>query len=368
MTAVSSSLQPPASGLPSIVITGLGCVLPCGDGIEAARSAWAASNPCFSDLAAGLGTGLAGVCSGFKPAGIIPPIVLRRLDRPSRFAWVAAHQALLDSGLDFKSDGDRIGIAAGTTTGGNEAAEAFIGPYFDRGPEGASPMVFPNCVANAASGHLAIAFGLRGPAITLVDRENATLLALDQAVRWLRTGMAASVLLLGTDGLFPLQIQLLQAVRRMAKGLPRAGAGTGLLPGEGAQAFVLETADHARARGARIRARLGGYAAAAGRSESRAHRREALARALGKLGTLHPGAWIGGASGLATLDAVELPLAAQHPDWPAPRLPKLLWGEFGGSGGQLLAAALLESNRSVLLTAPASAGPQVAMTLEDVQG
>ncbi len=357
-----------SSGLPPIVITGLGLVLPCGDGIAAARSSWAAAEPAFSALPAALGEGLAGVCSGFKPAGIIPPIVLRRLDRPSRFAWVAAHQALLDSGLDVKTDGERIGIAAGTVTGGNEAAEAFIGPYFERGPEGASPMVFPNCVANAASGHLAIAFGLRGPAITLVDRENATLLALDQAVRWLRVGMAESILLLGTDGLFPLQIQLLQAVRRMAKGLPRAGAGTGLLPGEGAQAFVLETADHARARGARIRARLGGFSAVAGRSESRLDRREALARALDRLGTLRPDAWIGGASGLATLDEVELPLAASPSNWPAPRFPKLLWGEFAGSGGQLLAAALLQPAARVLVTAPASAGPQVAMTVEDVGG
>ena len=51
-------------------------------------------------------------------------------------------------------------------------------PYLQRGPEGASPLVFPNCVANAASGHLALAYGLKGPSATLVDRENATFAAM----------------------------------------------------------------------------------------------------------------------------------------------------------------------------------------------
>lgn len=349
-----------------VVITGLGMVLPCGDGFGAARTSLADSAAAFTTLPANLGEGLGGVCTGFSPAGIIPPITLRRLDRASRYAWVAAHQALRDSGLDFRAEAETIGIAAGTVTGGNEAAEAFVRPYFERGPEGASPMLFPNCVANAASGHLAIAFGLKGPAITLVDRENATLLALEQGLRWLRGGIARAVLLVGTDGLFPLQIELLRAVRRVASGLPRAGERTGLLPGEGAQAFVLETADHAEARGARVLARVGTFAAVAGRSNTRAERAQALASAVGRLGGIHPERWIGGCSGLATLDEVELPLVDAHRDWPAPRFPKLLWGEFTGSGGQLLAAAMLEPAASVLVTAPASGGPQVALTLEQV--
>lgn len=356
-----------SSGLQPIVITGLGLVLPCGDGVEAARASLATATPCFTPLPPGLGEGLGGVCTGFNPAGIIPPMTLRRLDRPSRYAWVAAHQAFLDAGLDSRAAGDGIAIAVGTVTGGNEAGEAFIRPYFERGPEGASPLLFPNCVANAASGHLSIAFGLKGPAITLVDRENAALLALDEGLHWLRAGMAETVLLLGTDGLFPLQIELLRAVHRLARDLPRAGAGTGLLPGEGAQAFLLETADHARERGARVRARLDGFTSVAGRSLSRPDRREALASAAGRLGELRPDRWIGGASGLPTLDDLELPLVQQHPDWPAPRFPKLLWGEFTGSGGQLLAAALLEPAARVLVTAPASGGPQVALTLADVR-
>jgi 3-oxoacyl-[acyl-carrier-protein] synthase II len=355
-----------ASGLEPIAITGLGLVLPCGDGIAAARASWASASPCFTALPADLGQGLAGVCTMFDPVGIIPPMTLRRLDRPSRYAWGAAHQAFLDADLDPQAVGEDFGIVVGTVTAGNEASEAFLGPYFERGPKAASPMLFPNCVANATSGHLSIAFGLKGPCLTLVDRENATLLALDQAARWLRSGMAECMLLIGTDGLFPLLIQLLQGVRRMASTAPIAGGSTGLLPGEGAQAFILETVKHAQARGARIRATLGPLAILAARSESRRDRAFALAQTVARLGGRLPERWIGGASGLPTLDDAELALVSTHSDWPATRHPKLLWGEFCGVGGQLLAAALLEPATSVLITAPASGGPQVSLLLEDV--
>ena len=351
-----------------IVITGMGLVLPCGDGLEAARASWQEERPCFTPLPAFLGPGLGGVCTAFNPAGIIPPMTLRRLDRPSRYAWVAAHQAFADAALDPKAEGERMAIAAGSVTGGSEAGETFMRPYFERGVEGASPMVFPNCVANAASGHLSIAFGIKGPAATLVDRESAALLALDQGMRWLRAGLVHSVLLVGTDGLFPLLVELLHGVRRISSEQPRAGSGKGLVPGEGAQAFVLETLSGAQARGARIRARIQGWASSAPAKESPAARRQALARAVEELGLIAPERWIGGASGLATLDDTELPLAAAHPEWPVARHPKLLWGEFGGSGGQLLAAALLEPSRQTLVTSPSSGGPQVALVLEDVSG
>jgi hypothetical protein len=75
---------------------------------------------------------------------------------------------------------------------------------------------------------------------------------------------------------------------------------------------------------------------------------------------------IGGGNGLARLDTLEADLAATHPDWPAALHPKRLWGEFGGSGGQLLAAALLAPATRALVTAPASSGAQFAALLEEV--
>lgn len=348
----------------SVAITGLGLVLPCGDGLEAAREAWARQSSAFAELPPALGIGRGAACLHFNPAGIIPPLQLRRLDRPSRFAWVAARQAFMDAGLE--PGGEDFGLAAGTLTGGSEAGEAFITPYLQKGPEGASPMVFPNTVANAPAGHVALAFGLKGPCTTQLEREGGTLAALEQAVRWLETGMAKVVLVIGTDGLFPLQVELLRRAGLSRRhGDPQAEGG-GFLPGEGAQAFLLECLPDARHRGARIRAILGALASASPKKPEPAALAEALDRAVSAVIHSAPASWIGGSSGLARIARMEAHVHASHPALPEPRLPKLLWGEFCGAGGQLLAAALLEPATSVLVTAPSSMGAQWACRLDEV--
>ena len=85
------------------------------------------------------------------------------------------------------------------------------------------------------------------------------------------------------------------------------------------------------------------------------------------LGGEAPRRRIGGGNGLQVLDALEAHLAKVRPDWPSPLHPKRLWGEFGGSGGQLLAAALLEPAERVLVSAPASSGVQFAARLDGVR-
>ena len=355
----------------SIVITGMGLVLPCGDGVEAARQSWASGKTCFCELPPNLGDGRGAFCAAFNPAGIIPPMQMRRLDRPSRFAWGAVHQALADGALDLKVGdlGDRVAMTVGTVTGGSEAGEVFMRPYFLRGPEGASPMVFPNCVANAASGHVALAFGIKGPSSTQVARENATFMALDQGMRWLRRNVAKAVLVIGTDGIFPLQMELLRRSGRLAiRGLPIANAGTGYVPGEGAECFLLECRDHAQARGARIRAEVAAVSCVSPREERAEARAESLSIAVSEaLGPDSPTAWIGGSSGSRRLDELESALQKRHPEWPAPRFPKLVWGEFCGSGGQLLAAAMLETREGpVLITGPGSLGSQCAAVIRRV--
>jgi 3-oxoacyl-(acyl-carrier-protein) synthase len=348
-----------------LVITGMGLVLPCGTGIKAARASWESATPCFAPLPEHLGSGLGAACTSFSANGIIPPMQSRRLDRPSRFAWVAAHEAFLDAGVEPSHLGLRLGVAVGTMTGGDEATEAFLRPYLAKGPEGASPMLFPNCVAVAISGHLSMAFGLRGPGVTQLAREGSTLAALEQAQRWLKMGLLESVLVVGTDGLFPLLTELLQRTRLSVRdGLPVVGSQKGLLPGEGAQAFLLETRDRAEARGARIRAVLRGVASMAPATPRPAERSRALAEIAASITPSVPDSWIGGSSGHRILDEVEAPLLSLFKRWPPPKHPKLLWGEFCGSGGQLLAAALLEPGRRVLVTAPASFGTQYAAVLE----
>ena len=350
-----------------IVVTGLGLVLPCGDGVEAARTSLASGVARFTELPADLGEGRGAVCSGFNPAGHIPPMQLRRLDRCSRFAWVAAAQAFDDAGLDPKAGGgERTAIAAATMTGGSDATEAFLRPYFERGPAGASPLIFPNCVANAAAGHLALAFGLKGPSTTQLEREASGFAALDQAARWLRTGFCDVALVVGLDGLFPMLSTVCGAAGLLARqGDPEADSGRGFLCGEGAAALVLERRDDATARGARLRARLGALAQRAATRPS--DRASALADAVAEACPRQPQRRIGGANGHPRLDQLETALHASRSDWPAPLHPKLLWGELSGSGAQLLAAGLLESADSVLVTGPSSFGGQWALRWDGVK-
>lgn len=349
-----------------LVVTGLGLVLPCGDGGEAARASLASGAACFAELPPDLGGGRGAACAAFAPAGIIPPMQLRRLDRCSRFAWVAAAQAFQDAGLDPRSGaGARVAVAAATITGGSEATETFLRPYFTRGPEGASPLVFPNCVANAAAGHLAVAFGLKGPSTTQLEREAGAFAALDQAARWLRMGFCDTALVVGMDGLFPMLSTVCGAAGLLARrGDPELGSGRGFLPGEGAAALLLERAADAQARGARFRARLGALA-----HRSAAHpsgRSGALASAVAEACPGPPGRWIGGANGHPRVDLLESALRAERKAWPRPLHPKLQWGELGGSGGQLLAAGLLEPAASVLVSGPSSFGGQWAVRWDEV--
>lgn len=357
------------SGLqPAIAVTGLGLVLPPGDGLEAARAALAHHTPAFAELPPELGAGRGAACGAFNPAGLIPPMQLRRLDRPGRFAWVAAAQAFRDAGLDPKAGpGARIAVAAATLTGGSEATEVFLRPYLAKGPEGASPLVFPNCVANASAGHLAVAFGLKGPSTTQLEREVSAFAALDQAARWLRGGFCDAALVVGTDGLFPMLSTVCRSAGLAARhGDPVLG-GRGFLPGEGAAALLLERRADAAARGARIRATLGALACRSAKDPSLEARTAALRAAVAAVRPETPDRWIGGASGHPKVDALEAALAAVHPGDPAALHPKLLWGEFGGGGAQLLAAGLLEPAETVLVTGPSSFGGQWALRWESVQ-
>jgi 3-oxoacyl-[acyl-carrier-protein] synthase II len=351
-----------------IVVTGLGLVLPCGDGVEAARASLASGVACFAELPAELGEGRGAICASFNPVGTIPPMQLRRLDRCSRFAWVAAAQAFDDAGLDPKSgSGDRTAIAAATMTGGSEATEAFLRPYYERGPAGASPMVFPNCVANAAAGHLALAFGLKGPSTTQLEREASGFAALDQAARWLRMDFCDVALVVGMDGLFPMLGTVCGAAGLLARhGDPDRDSGRGFLCGEGAAALVLERSEDATVRGARVRARLDALAHRSALGPS--GRASALADAVAEASPRTPQRWIGGANGHPQLDHLEAALHDTRGAWPAPLHPKLLWGEFGGSGAQLLAAGLLVPAESVLVSGPSSFGGQWALRWDGVQG
>ena len=166
-----------------VVITGLGTVNPLAASVPEYRRQLLAGVNGIAPIK-GMDTThfkvkFGGEVKNFNPAGIVEGRDLRRLDRFSQFALVAAHEAIHDSGLDLtKVDPFRAGVILGSGIGGVIEFEEGVGTLIAKGPGRVSPFVIPKMIANAASGNISIRHGLRGPntTVTTACSSAATLL------------------------------------------------------------------------------------------------------------------------------------------------------------------------------------------------
>ena len=180
----------------------------------------------------------------------LPKSKARRLDRGSQYAMVAARQCLADAGYAIGGREERTGILFGTGSAG-------AGPLteFERqmaaSPESASPFLFPNTVSNAPASQAAIEIGIKGPNVTITQKDPAPLNALFYGRMLLADGRA-DALLLGAADEWNLDYHL--AYERIHA--TRTASRPGFVLGEGAAALLVEDEDAARARGARVFARI----------------------------------------------------------------------------------------------------------------
>ncbi len=138
----------------------------------------------------------------FNPRDVIPMMKLRRMDRASRMLI-----CVLDRLLPKDRDVTDWGLFIGTFSAGSDAVEQFLTRYFDEGPLGANPMVFPNTVLNAAAGQAAIYYGLKGPNSTQCMNFLAGAAALQAACHYLQFNK--TTLLAGAvDVLSPFQFEV----------------------------------------------------------------------------------------------------------------------------------------------------------------
>ncbi|NOZ86814.1 MAG: hypothetical protein GXP49_11185 [Deltaproteobacteria bacterium] len=114
------------------------------------------------------------------PAPDLDPIGMRRMDRLARMVYLAGRDACMDSGLD-EDLLQETGVILGTVTGGLESSHRFLKRALDKEAPPPSPVAFTNSVRNAASGHLAIALGAKGPCFTVTIGESSGLGALYEA-------------------------------------------------------------------------------------------------------------------------------------------------------------------------------------------
>ena len=294
---------------PQIVITGCGVVNPLGvnrdqfwDALRAGRSALRREDPAGAasvgdagklsallrsgEAKAAAATGLwAARVGDFGAAAAIDANRRRRMPRLGQMAIVAAQQALgvardpavatPDSALVLSFYGaDRVGVALGTALGALDLTVEFMTQYLSAGLAAGSPASFPYTVLNTPAALIAMELGLRGPNVTVNHRDLSAAEALATACDLLACGRADAILAGGAD---ELSQSLLHAYRRFAclatpgepgdaasaaadgRSLPYDRRRHGLCPGEGATLFLLERADAAERRGARVLARVAGY-------------------------------------------------------------------------------------------------------------
>jgi 3-oxoacyl-[acyl-carrier-protein] synthase II len=208
---------------------------------------------------------------GFDAATVMDPKEARRNDRYTHFAFAAAKQAVADAALDVtKVDGDRFGVFLSSGIGGMATYEAQARVLMEKGPRKVSPFMIPSMIANIASGIVAIEFGARGPNFSIVSACASGAHGIGEALKTIRCGDAdimiaggaeAAITATGFSGFCSMKAMSTRNDEPQRACRPFDKGRDGFVMGEGSGVLVLETLEHARARGARIYCELAGYGA-----------------------------------------------------------------------------------------------------------
>jgi 3-oxoacyl-(acyl-carrier-protein) synthase len=177
----------------------------------------------------------------------------RRLDRGSQYAVVAVRQVLADALYAIAGREERTGILLGTGSAGVGPLTEFERQMAVESPDAASPFLFPNTVANAPASQAAIEVGVKGPKVTIIQKDPAALNALFYGRMLLADGRADALLVGAADEWNLVYHRAYESVRAT-----RTARRPGFVLGEGAAVVLVEDEAAARARGARIDARVAG--------------------------------------------------------------------------------------------------------------
>jgi 3-oxoacyl-[acyl-carrier-protein] synthase II len=258
-----------------VVITGLGCVTALGDSTDALFAALCAGKSGISAIESfdvtAFPVKFGGEIRNFDPTKYIEQRQANRMDRFTQFAVAAAGQAVDDSGLDFsKEDLFRSGVIVGTGIGGIGEIEQQHIRLLDKGPNKVSPFCVPRLMANAASGNIAIRYGLQGPNFSVSSACASASHAIGEAFCNIIAGRSDVVITGGSEAaLTPVGLASFCAAKSLSTRNDNPTAASrpfdkdrdGFVLSEGAGILVLEELDHAKKRGARIHAELLGYSA-----------------------------------------------------------------------------------------------------------
>jgi 3-oxoacyl-[acyl-carrier-protein] synthase II len=194
---------------------------------------------------------------------------LKRVDRFTQFGWVAADQAIRDSGLEIELiDRRRCGVILGSGIGGLITIEEQMAKLLHKGPDRVSPLTIPKLMLNAAGAHIAIVHGFRGPNFSVATACASATNAMGDALRSIRTGESDIVVSGGSEAaLTRIGLAAFQNMKALSRRVDEPAKASrpfdrdrdGFVFSEGAGILVFEELEHARRRGARIYCEVLGY-------------------------------------------------------------------------------------------------------------
>ncbi|MDR3049047.1 MAG: beta-ketoacyl-ACP synthase II [Elusimicrobiota bacterium] len=258
-----------------IVVTGIGIVSPIGstkeDFVRNLKNGKSGISLIEHFDTADFSTKIGGVIKDYNPEPHIEKKKIKKMARFSQLGCSAAFMAIEDSKLDLaKEDLSRIGVVTGTGMGGLGVIEEEEQTLLDRGPKKVSPFLIPMLIANMLPGEIAIKYGFNGPNYTTTSACSSSNHALGDAMKILKAGEADIMVSGGSESVItPLGLAGFCSMKALSQrndtpqtaSRPFDKTRDGFVMGEGAGIVVLETLEHAQARGAFIYGELVGFGA-----------------------------------------------------------------------------------------------------------
>ncbi len=248
-----------------VVVTGIGLITPVGNDTATTWDALIAGRSGIGPIThfdtSAYECPIAGEVRGLEAADFVDAKLLRRLDRSSVFALAGAQQAIADAGLDMtRENPKRVGVVLGTGMGGAQMIVEQNDILEDKGPRRISPFMTSHMLPDTATGLIAIAIGARGPNFGISAACATGGATTGEAAEIIRGGRADVMITGGFEApLTPIYYAGFHAMKALAVAddptkavKPFDANRSGFILGEGAGIMVLESLEHAQARGARI--------------------------------------------------------------------------------------------------------------------
>lgn len=257
-----------------VVVTGLGAITPIGNDTESFWQGLKEKKLGFGPItyfdATEYKAKLAAEVKDFDAKQYMDAKAARRMEPFSQFAVAASKEALEQAGINMEAeDPYRVGVSIGSGIGSLQSVEREHKKLLEKGPSRVNPLLVPMMISNMAAGNVAIQFGLKGKCINVVTACATGTHSIGEAFRAIQYGEADVMLAGGTEAsITPLGVAGFIALTALSASEDPAHASRpfdenrdGFVMGEGAGVLVLESLEHAKARGAKILAEVAGYGA-----------------------------------------------------------------------------------------------------------